>query len=186
MGCGDTVEEDRDDGIAGLFRRQGADNITAAAFPVLVTGASRAIGEAAARRFADAGAIVLVSARSAPPENLSATYIPADLSTERGVAELGQRVLDEIGGIDVLINNAGFPTPPTATTPTFNRSLTPVSKPPPSSATPPTCTACATPYKLCATDSAASTSATTGPALTDQFQGISITELNGASALEAV
>jgi NAD(P)-dependent dehydrogenase (short-subunit alcohol dehydrogenase family) len=74
---------------------------------VLVTGGTKGMGEATAKRFAAAGAQVLVVARSAPPDGFPATFIPADLSTEEGVAELGRRVLDEVSGIDVLVNNAG-------------------------------------------------------------------------------
>ena len=74
---------------------------------VLVTGGTRGMGEATAKRFAAADAQVLVAARSAPPEDFPATFIPADLSTEHGIAELGRRVLGEVDGIDVLVNNAG-------------------------------------------------------------------------------
>ena len=74
---------------------------------VLITGGTKGMGGATARRFARAGAQVLVVARSAPQNDLPATFIPADLSTEQGVADLGRRVLDEVDGIDVLINNAG-------------------------------------------------------------------------------
>ncbi|MGW1502511.1 hypothetical protein ACWCQW_28800 [Streptomyces mirabilis] len=55
---------------------------------VLVTGGSRGSGTAAARRFAAAGAKALTASRGAPPEDLPATFIPADLATEQGVAEL--------------------------------------------------------------------------------------------------
>ncbi|MHA3020967.1 oxidoreductase [Mycobacterium sp. BMJ-28] len=74
---------------------------------VLVTGGTKGMGEATAKRFAAAGALVLVAARSAPPQDFPATFLPADLSSEQGVAELGRRVLDEVEGIDVLVNNAG-------------------------------------------------------------------------------
>ncbi|MFI6347512.1 oxidoreductase [Streptomyces sp. NPDC050560] len=86
---------------------------------VLVTGASRGLGAATARRFADAGARVLTASRTAPPEGSPATHIPADLATERGVADLGRRVLDTLGGVDVLIDNAGATT---GSTPTLERS----------------------------------------------------------------
>ncbi|MEU6207734.1 oxidoreductase [Micromonospora musae] len=86
---------------------------------VLVTGGSRGLGEATVRRFAAAGATVLTASRSAPPEDLPATFIPADLRSEEGVAELGRRVLDSVGGVDVLVNNAGAATGPA---PTLNRS----------------------------------------------------------------
>lgn len=74
---------------------------------VLVTGGTKGMGEATAKRFAQAGARVLVAARSAPPNDFPATFIAADLSTEQGVAALGRRVLDETEGIDILVNNAG-------------------------------------------------------------------------------
>ncbi|MFG3258613.1 oxidoreductase [Streptomyces sp. NPDC048172] len=87
---------------------------------VLVTGGSRGLGAATARRFAAAGATVLTASRSEPGEDLAATtFIRADLSTERGVAELGRRVADRVGGVDVLVNNAGAASAPA---PTLSRS----------------------------------------------------------------
>lgn len=86
---------------------------------VLVTGGSRGLGRATAQRFAAAGATVLTAARSAPPDGLLVTHFPADLATEQGVAELGRRVIDAVGGVDVLVDNAGAATTPT---PTLQRS----------------------------------------------------------------
>ena len=86
---------------------------------VLVTGGSRGLGEATVRRFAAAGANVLTTSRSTPREDLPAMFIPADLSTEQGVAELGRQVIDRVGGVDVLVNNAGAATAPA---PTLTRS----------------------------------------------------------------
>ncbi|GAA1193679.1 oxidoreductase [Pseudonocardia alaniniphila] len=86
---------------------------------VLVTGGSRGLGEATVRRFAAAGATVLTASRSAPPEDLPATFIPADLGTIHGVEELGRRVIDSVGGVDVLVNNAGAASAPV---PTLKRS----------------------------------------------------------------
>ena len=40
---------------------------------------------------------------------------PADLRSEEGAAELGNRVVDSVGGIDVLVNNAGAATGPIPT-----------------------------------------------------------------------
>lgn len=74
---------------------------------VLVTGGSRGLGEATARRFASAGATVLTASRTPPPADLPATFLPADLRSEEGVAELGRRVVDNVGGVDILVNNAG-------------------------------------------------------------------------------
>ncbi|WP_030873881.1 oxidoreductase [Streptomyces sp. NRRL S-1868] len=86
---------------------------------VLVTGGSRGLGEATARRFAAAGATVLTASRSRPREDLPVTFIQADLSTEQGVAELGRQVVDRVGGVDVLVNNAGAASAPA---PTLSRS----------------------------------------------------------------
>ena len=86
---------------------------------VLVTGGSRGLGRATAQRFAAAGAVVLTASRTAPPDDLPVTHIPADLATEHGVEELGRRVIDAVGGVDVLVNNAGAPSAPV---PTLKRS----------------------------------------------------------------
>ncbi|MEU6132109.1 oxidoreductase [Saccharopolyspora sp. NPDC047091] len=74
---------------------------------VLITGASRGLGVAIARRFAAAGARVLTASRSAPPDDVPGTFLRADLATAEGVADLGERVLDAVGGVDVLVSNAG-------------------------------------------------------------------------------
>jgi NAD(P)-dependent dehydrogenase (short-subunit alcohol dehydrogenase family) len=82
---------------------------------VLVTGGSRGLGAATARRFVAAGATVLTASRSEPEKPDGATFVPADLSTQQGVAELGRRVLDRVGGVDVLVNNAGAASAPEPT-----------------------------------------------------------------------
>ncbi|MET9750138.1 oxidoreductase [Streptomyces ardesiacus] len=86
---------------------------------VLVTGGSRGLGAATARRFVAAGATVLTASRSRPEEDGGATFVSADLSTQQGVVELGRRVVDLVGGVDVLVNNAGAASAPA---PTLSRS----------------------------------------------------------------
>ncbi|MFD6043553.1 oxidoreductase [Streptomyces koyangensis] len=86
---------------------------------VLVTGGSRGLGAATVRRFVAAGATVLTASRSRPEEDSGATFLAADLSTQRGAAELGRRVVQQVGGVDVLVNNAGAASPPA---PTLSRS----------------------------------------------------------------
>jgi len=84
---------------------------------VLVTGGSSGIGKAAALKIAAAGARVLICARNeaelAATQNeiseaggICHSYI-ADLSEEKSCAELVERIVDEHGGVDILINNAG-------------------------------------------------------------------------------
>jgi len=86
---------------------------------VLVTGASSGMGAAMAQRFAAAGSTVGICARRADP--LQAVlercqeHSPAsrswvcDLADPAAVDDLASRCLDELGGVDVLINNAGVP-----------------------------------------------------------------------------
>jgi uncharacterized protein len=79
---------------------------------VLITGASRGIGEALAGEFARAGATVALVARSkdalervAGP--LGGTVHAADLADPAQVTGLIGRVEREAGPVDVLVNNAG-------------------------------------------------------------------------------
>lgn len=86
---------------------------------VLLTGGSSGIGAALAERLAAAGAIVGISGRD--EERLGAVlarcqaHSPTcrswvyDLSDPAQAADLAHRALDELGGVDVLINNAGVP-----------------------------------------------------------------------------
>ncbi|TPW14505.1 MAG: short-chain dehydrogenase [Acidimicrobiaceae bacterium] len=79
---------------------------------VLVTGASRGIGEAMARHFASAGARVSVAARSAAPletlaQQIGATSFAVDLLDPAQVDRLISEVEHRAGPIDVLVNNAG-------------------------------------------------------------------------------
>jgi NAD(P)-dependent dehydrogenase (short-subunit alcohol dehydrogenase family) len=84
---------------------------------VLVTGASRGIGAAVARRLAAAGADVVVTARDVDAlQALAAALrgygvrsvaVGADLTDRASLAALMARVHDELGGLDVLVNNAG-------------------------------------------------------------------------------
>jgi NAD(P)-dependent dehydrogenase (short-subunit alcohol dehydrogenase family) len=74
----------------------------------LVTGGSRGIGAAVARRLLDAGASVVVTARARHAETpADASFIEGDLRTEAGAKAIGAAALVALGGLDILINNAG-------------------------------------------------------------------------------
>jgi NADP-dependent 3-hydroxy acid dehydrogenase YdfG len=79
---------------------------------VAVTGASSGIGEAIAVACADAGAKVALAARRADriaalAERIGGLAIPTDVSDEQQATAFVQRTEDELGGVDVLVNNAG-------------------------------------------------------------------------------
>lgn len=85
---------------------------------VIVTGASRGIGEATARYFADQGASVVLAARS--EDRISriaheikktggtASAVPCDVSRYDQVRDLIDHAVARHGRIDIIINNAGL------------------------------------------------------------------------------
>ena len=80
----------------------------------VVTGASSGIGFATARALADAGALLVVAARSTERLELAvrdlggaATAIPTDVTSTREVDHLVAKTLDLHGRVDILIANAG-------------------------------------------------------------------------------
>jgi short-subunit dehydrogenase len=85
---------------------------------VAITGASSGIGEALAYRLADAGATVLLIARSGEKlEEMrrliesrggTAFVYPGDLADARDTERMVATILAEQGGVDVLVNNAGI------------------------------------------------------------------------------
>lgn len=74
----------------------------------LITGGTRGIGAAIAQRFLDAGAKVVVAART--PNNdipKGGTFIAGDASTNEGVQAIATKAIAALGGLDILVNNAG-------------------------------------------------------------------------------
>jgi len=79
----------------------------------IVTGASMGIGEAVARHLGQAGAKVVLAARSGDRlEELAAQIpgslaVPTDMRKPEEIRKLVNRTLEEYGRVDILINNAG-------------------------------------------------------------------------------
>ena len=74
----------------------------------LVTGGTKGMGEAIVKRLRQAGATVMTTARSGPPNlQLPDLFIEADISTHDGVQKVIEGVLARLGAVDILVNNVG-------------------------------------------------------------------------------
>lgn len=87
---------------------------------ILVTGASRGIGAAIAKAFAAEGGIVIVNYRTneAAAEAVvaecralggEALAIAADVTSAEAIAAMATRIAEEVGRLDVVVNNAFAP-----------------------------------------------------------------------------
>ena len=97
---------------------------------VLVTGGARGIGRGIADRFLAAGAGVAICGRSEPEElptadGRTAVFIAADVRDADAVDALVSATVDQLGRLDVLINNAGgSPSADSATvSPKFSKAI---------------------------------------------------------------
>jgi len=82
---------------------------------VIVTGAGSGIGRAAALRFSELGANIVIADKNeaaarevADEAGAKALAVTVDVSDSASVRSMIKTVVDNFGGIDVLCNNAGF------------------------------------------------------------------------------
>lgn len=97
----------------------------------IVTGASRGLGAAAAVALAEAGADVVIAARTADAlDEVAASVrdvgrraiaVPADLCDLTAVSQLAETAVAQLGRLDIVVNNVGGTLPNTflTTTPEF-------------------------------------------------------------------
>lgn len=75
---------------------------------VLVTGGTQGMGKAIIERLTRAGATVMTTARSTPPDlQTPDRFLQADVSTAEGAAQIVKETLARLGGVDVLVNVVG-------------------------------------------------------------------------------
>ncbi|MHB1279551.1 MAG: SDR family NAD(P)-dependent oxidoreductase, partial [Bacteroidia bacterium] len=82
---------------------------------MIVTGASSGIGEACAKAFSKAGALVVLAARN--PRELERVgkllvgaylVVPCDITREEDCQALVNKTIDHFSRLDILVNNAGI------------------------------------------------------------------------------
>ena len=74
----------------------------------IVTGASKGIGRATAARLIADGAIVGTIQRGAPPQIGEAASLAQDLTDPRAAAAAIEALAESLGGLDILVCNAGM------------------------------------------------------------------------------
>ena len=79
---------------------------------VLITGAAGGFGRAMARVFSDRGSRVVLTDLRDEGQDVAAevdgAFYRADISDAEEVRDLCRRIIEDEGGVDVLVNNAGF------------------------------------------------------------------------------
>lgn len=78
---------------------------------IVITGASDGIGEALARKFSKSSEVVMLARNEAALHKIAqetgAKYIVCDVRNVRSIENAFEKIKNEFGAIDVLINNAG-------------------------------------------------------------------------------
>ena len=80
---------------------------------ILVTGGNRGIGKEICRQLTDRGHDVVLTARSAEKglqaaEEIGASFMELDVSSEKTILAFTKQYKEQVGQLDVLINNAGI------------------------------------------------------------------------------
>lgn len=93
-----------------------------AGWRVLVTGGSSGIGYALAQQLLQSGAHICIASRDrsrlqnactelgklAPTTQMAPTFVVLDVNSPESISEAVRQVVEKLGGLDLLINNAGF------------------------------------------------------------------------------
>jgi NAD(P)-dependent dehydrogenase (short-subunit alcohol dehydrogenase family) len=79
---------------------------------VIVTGGGRGVGRGITQRFLEAGADVVICGRNEPEESVAvdgrrALFIAADVRDVEQIEQVVKFTTDQLGRLDVLVNNAG-------------------------------------------------------------------------------
>ena len=75
---------------------------------VFVTGGTKGVGAAVVKTLRDAGARVAATARSVPAgARPDVHYVAADLATAEGATAVANAVLEQFGGIDIVVSVLG-------------------------------------------------------------------------------
>ena len=100
---------------------------------VLITGSSFGIGQGAARAFADAGAKVLLASRNRTAnmalleeikaKGEKAVFMETDITDRSQIKRMVDTAVEEFGGIDIAINNAGIEGTPGVRTGDYEESV---------------------------------------------------------------
>jgi NAD(P)-dependent dehydrogenase (short-subunit alcohol dehydrogenase family) len=110
--------------IADVSDKSIAELVSLAGRRAVVTGGAQGLGKAIARRLAEAGAAVLIGDLKADLAQAAAADLsracgarvistPMDVTDAASVAAAAKLAADELGGIDIWVNNAGvFPSVP--------------------------------------------------------------------------